>query len=536
LAEAVGGHGQLIVDLIPQVEFIIGKQPPVLDLPSRDAQSRFQLVLRRFLGAFARREHPLALFLDDLQWIDAATLDLLEHLVTHSEVQHLLVVGAYRDNEVSSSHPLTRMLDALRKARARIQEIVLVPLRLDDVDQLVADALHCERDAAHPLAQLVHDKTGGNPFFAIQSLTALADEGLLWFDPVMRAWQWDMNRIHAKGYTDNEVDLMIGKLKRFSATTQEVLEHLACLGDVGEVTTLALVHLKLQAQFLAGDHAEALVSADKAKALLWASAVQIQLLDYFYYDALTVAASYENGSADEQQAWRELLRAHQEQLREWAENNPPTFADKLALVSAEIARIEKRDTDAMHLYEQAIKSAREHGFVQNEALSYEVAARFYLARGLETVAYAYLRNARNCYERWGALSKVKQLDECYPQLHEERNPISPIATIGSSVGQLDVETVVKASQALSSEIVLPKLIEKLLRIAVEHAGAERGLLILLRGDEPQIEAEATTAHGSVEVTVRQAPVTPSDLPQSALHYVIRTRERVVLDDASVGTL
>jgi serine/threonine protein kinase len=178
LAEAVGAHGQLIVDLIPQVEFIIGKQPPVLDLPSRDAQNRFQLVLRRFLGAFARREHPLALFLDDLQWIDAATLDLLEHLVTHSEVQHLLVVGAYRDNEVSSSHPLTRMVDALRKAGARIQEIVLVPLRLDDVDQLVADALHCERDAAHPLAQLVHDKTGGNPFFAIQFLTALADEGL----------------------------------------------------------------------------------------------------------------------------------------------------------------------------------------------------------------------------------------------------------------------------------------------------------------------------------------------------------------------
>jgi PAS domain S-box-containing protein len=294
--------------------------------------------------------------------------------------------------------------------------------------------------------------------------------------------------------------------------------------------------LKLQAQFIAGDYAEALVSADKAKALLWTSAIQIQLLDYFYYAALTVAASYKNGSADEQQAWRELLRAHQEQLREWAENNPPTFADKLALVSAEIARIEKRDTDAMHLYEQAIQSAREHGFVQNEALSYEVAARFYLTRGLETVAYAYLRNARNCYERWGALGKVEQLDECYPQLREERDPISPIATIGSSVGQLDVETVVKASQALSSEIVLPNLIEKLLRIAVEHAGAERGLLILLRGNEPQIEAEATIAHGSVKVTVRQAPVTPSDLPESALHYVIRTRERVILDDASVGTL
>jgi PAS domain S-box-containing protein len=188
------------------------------------------------------------------------------------------------------------------------------------------------------------------------------------------------------------------------------------------------------------------------------------------------------------------------------------------------------------LYEQAIHSARENGFVQNEALAQEVAARFYLARGLETIAHTYLRNARNCYQRWGALGKVKQLDERYPHLHEERDPGSPIATIGTSVGQLDVETVIKASQALSSEIVLPTLIEKLMRIAVEHAGAERSLLILLRDDEPQIEAEATTGHGSVQVAVRQAAVTPSDLPQSMLSYVIRTCERVVLDDASVGNL
>ncbi|MEA3008190.1 MAG: hypothetical protein QOI94_3459, partial [Acidobacteriaceae bacterium] len=165
LADAVGLSGQLIVDLIPEMEFIIGKQPPVPDLPPQDAQNRFRLVFRRFLGAFARPEHPLALFLDDLQWLDAATLDLLEHLATHPEVQHLLVVGAYRDNEVTSAHPLTGMQGAIRKAGAKMQEIVLAPLRVEDVDRLVADALHCERDAAHPLAQLVHDKTCGNPFF-----------------------------------------------------------------------------------------------------------------------------------------------------------------------------------------------------------------------------------------------------------------------------------------------------------------------------------------------------------------------------------
>ncbi len=202
---------------------------------------------------------------------------------------------------------------------------------------------------------------------------------------------------------------------------------------------------------------------------------------------------------------------------------------------AEISRLEGRALDAMHLYEQAIQLARENGFVQNEALAHEVAARFYLTRAFETIGHVYLRNARNCYDRWGALGKLKQLDERYPHLHEERAPTSPTATMGAPVGQLDVETVVKASQALSSEIVLRKLIEKLMRIAVEHAGAERGLLVLFRGDEPQIEAEATTGHGRVEVNVRRAAVTPSDLPQSALHYVIRTRERVVLDDASTSS-
>src|SRR6202044_2079187 len=128
---------------------------------------------------------------------------------------------------------------------------------------------------------------------------------------------------------------------------------------------------------------------------------------------------------------------------------------------------------------------------QNEGLAHELVARYYLARGIETAGYFYLRNARNCYDRWGALGKVKQLDKLYPHLQEDRVPTSTIAAIGTSAKQLDVETVVKASQALSSEIVLPRLIEKLMRIAVEHAGAERGLLILL-GGEPQIEAAATT--------------------------------------------
>jgi PAS domain S-box-containing protein len=993
LREALGPNGQLIVNLVPELELVIGKQPPVAELPPQDAKNRFQLVFRRFLAVFARPEHPLALFLDDLQWLDAATLDLLEHLVTHSEVRHLLLVGAYRDNEISPSHPLLRTLQAIRKAGARVRDIVLAPLELDDVGRLIADALHCEPVRARPLAELVQEKTDGNPFFAIQFFIALADEGLLAFDPGASAWQWNIDRIRAKSYTDNVVDLMAGKLRRFSSTTQQALKQLACLGNVAPIATLALVHgtteqamhaalweavhaglvfredsaykflhdriqqatytlipdehrtevhlrigrallasmtadelaehlfdvanqfnrgatrltdrdekaqvaaielragrkakasaayasagayfsagmalldetdwgshyeltfsmwleraecellsgnvetaeqlivellprgaskvdqaavyhlkvllhtvrseraqavataltclrlfgidipahpaweqvqaeyetvwqtlngrpieslidlplmtdpelqaamqvlsvltppayftdfplyclqvcrmvnvsiqhgtsgpsahafgflgivlglvfhryrdahrfaklacdlvdkhgfiayqakacvsmgiaalwtqpiataidfnrlafrsatetgdltsacysmfrsvsilllrndpldvvwreseeslnfvrkagfrdmadaivseqrfiatmqgrtatfstfsdaqfdeaafeaqltgdrmrlvicwywiVKLKTRFLSGDHAEALAAAEKAKALLWSSAAQIQLLDYFYYTALTVSALYENASADEQSGWRDLMVAHLEQLREWADSYPPTFADKHALVAAEIARLEGRDADAMRLYEQAIQSAREHGFVQNEAVAHELAAGFYLARGSTTAARAHVKDARSCFARWGALGKVQQLDQRYPRPREKTAPSPPTAMIGAPAEQLDVGTVVKASQAVSGEIELGKLIKSLLRIALEHAGAERGLLILFAGDEPGIAAEATTGRGQVEVTLRQTAVS-AELPETVLHYVIRTRQSVILDDA-----
>ena len=998
LSEELGKNGQLIVNLVPELELVIGKQPPVPDLPPQDAKNRFQMVFRRFLGVFARKEHPLALFLDDLQWLDKATLDLLEHLLTHSEVRHLLLVGAYRDNEVGPLHPLLRTLEAIRKAGARVHEIVLAPLGLDDVGRLVADALHCKPEHARPLAELVQEKTGGNPFFAIQFFTALAEEGLLAFDPVAPAWQWDMDRIRAKSYTDNVVDLMAGKLKRFPATTLEALKQLACLGNFTEIATLSLVHgetaeamhaalweavhaglvfrqdsvykflhdriqqaayslipeehraevhlhigrvlassivtdklaahlfdvanqfnrgaallvdrdekaqvatidlragrkakasaayasacvyfaagmalldetdwgsqyelmfslwleraecefltghldlaeeliaellqrgasnvdqaaahnlkvqlhvvkggnpqavdsalaclrlfgidfpahptweqvqaeyeavwrnlegrpiedlidlplmtdpelqaamhvlsalmqpayftdfhlfcllvcrmvnvslehgangasahgcarlggilgavfhryregyrfgklacdlvekhgfiayeanvrismgmtavwsqpiasmidfmraafraasetgdltcacysmdlivtglllrndpldavwheseksldfvrkarygdvadvivsqqrfiatmqgrtatfstfsdgqfeeaafeaqltgnraatmvcfywiLKLKARFLAGDYAEALAAADKAKALLWASADHIHLLDYFYYTALTVAALYEKASADEQNRWCELLRAHREQLREWAENYPPTFGDKHAVMSAELARLEGRDLDAMRLYEEAIRAARENGFVQNEGLANELAAQFYRKRGIEKVAHSCLQDARYCYLRWGALGKVKQLDERYPGLAEQAS-VRPATTIGTPAEQLDLETVLKASHAVAGEIVLEKLIDTLMVIAIEHAGAERGLLILPHGEEYRTEAEARTGPFKVEVQLQPALVTPAKLPESLVRYVVRTLEKVILDDASAQNL
>jgi predicted ATPase len=242
LREALSPNGLLIVDLVPELKLIIGEQPPVPDLEPQDAQRRFQLVFRRFISVFARPEHPLALFLDDLQWLDAATLDLLEDLLTRSDLQHLMLIGAYRDNEVDATHPLVRKLEAVKNAGARIEEITLAPLASEHLAQLIADALRCEPERAAPLAQLVHEKSGGNPFFALQFMSALAEEGLLTFDHGAARWSWDLNRIHAKGYTDNVVDLMVGKLTRLPVETQAALQQLACLGNIAEVTILSIVH------------------------------------------------------------------------------------------------------------------------------------------------------------------------------------------------------------------------------------------------------------------------------------------------------
>ena len=178
---ALGPNGRLMTDLIPELTLVIGEQPPVPELEAQQAQRRFQLVFRRFLSVFTKAEHPLALFLDDLQWLDAATLDLLEDLLTQADVRRLLLVGAYRDNEVDAAHPLMRKLTAIRSSGAKVSEIKLGPLNPGHVGQLIADALGCATTSAAPLSELVHAKTSGNPFFVLQFLYALTDEGFLAF-------------------------------------------------------------------------------------------------------------------------------------------------------------------------------------------------------------------------------------------------------------------------------------------------------------------------------------------------------------------
>ena len=997
LSEALGPNGQLMVDLVPELRLIIGEQLSVPALPPQDAQRRFQRVFRRFIGVFARPEHPLALFLDDLQWLDAATLDVLEDLLTQPDVQHLMLIGAYRDNEVSSAHPLVRKLEVIRQAGAKVREIILAPLTCQDLGRLVADSLHCEPERATPLARLVHDKTAGNPFFAVQFISALAEESLLRFDHASRSWTWDVSRIGSKGFTDNVVDLMLGKLNRLPVETQQALKALACLGNSAEIATLAVVqgmseeevhsdlwealrlefivrsegsykfvhdrvqeaaysliseelraeahlqigraltahtpaerreesifeivnqlnrgavlissqdereqlaelnlmagkrasastaysaalkyfvagaavlpsdcwvrrhelafglelyraecefltgelaaaderltilspraantieranieclridlyttldqtdravsacleylwhlgvewspHLKdedvlreyerirarigtrpieeliglplmsdpeslatldvlvkvfpsalvtnenlfsmavfravnlslerghgdgscvayvyfgkiagprfgdyeagfrlgqlgyelvekrglkrfqartylwfaqfvvpwtkhvqasrslirrafetatmtgdltvamytfdnlntnlltagdslvetqrqaerglevaekarfghmldiiktqlglirtlrgltyqfgsfddgeisetsleehfvtnpaaaltecwywvrkLQARFFAGDYSSALDAAARAQRLLWTSAAMFETAEYHLYGALTRAALCGPAMPDNREEHLRALGEHQKLLALWAKNCPENFANRAALVDAEIARIEGRALDAMDLYEQAIRSARANGFVHNEALANELAARFYATRGFEKTANAYLRDARYRYLRWGADGKVRQLDELYPQLRVEEPLSGPAGTIGAPVESLDLATVLKVSQAVSGEIVLEKLIDTLLRTAIEHAGAGRGLLILRRDVERWIEAEATTSGDKITVRLRGAVASDAAVPESIIHYVTRTLESVILDDAS----
>jgi predicted ATPase len=248
LLEALGPNGRLMIDLVPELKFIVGDQPSVPELEPQQAQARFQLVFRRFIGVFARPEHPLALFLDDLQWRDAATLDLLEDLLIRPDLQHLMLIGAYRDNEVTAVHPLMRKIDAIKSAGGKVAEIKLPTLAREDLGQLIGDALRYELEAAAPLARLVHEKTGGNPFFAIQFISALAEEKLLIFDHGEGRWVWDIDRINAKGYTDNVVDLMVGKLIRLPAETQKALQQLACIGNVAEINLFAIVLRKKDEQ------------------------------------------------------------------------------------------------------------------------------------------------------------------------------------------------------------------------------------------------------------------------------------------------
>ena len=263
---AVGENGQVIVEVIPELERIIGKQQPVSELSGSAAENRFNLLFQKFISVFATQEHPLVIFLDDLQWSDSASLKLLQVLMSEKDSQNLLVIGAYRDNEVSPAHPFMLAVAEMEKSQVTVNTITLEPLSQVDINDLIADTLSCERILAQPLTELVYQKTKGNPFFATQFLRALQEDGLIVFNPipltkagqrrvtspliqgrqrgVTGGWQCDIAKVKALTITDDVVEFMAVQLQKLPRETQEVLKLAACIGAQFDLNTLAVVSEK----------------------------------------------------------------------------------------------------------------------------------------------------------------------------------------------------------------------------------------------------------------------------------------------------
>ncbi|MGH7536907.1 MAG: ATP-binding protein, partial [Gemmatimonadales bacterium] len=239
--QALGASGQVLVEVIPSLARLIGPQPPVPPMGPTEAQNRFNRLFQQFLGVFARPEHPLVLFLDDLQWADAATLTLLPLFLANPDLSGLLVIGAYRDNEVSPTHPLTATIEQVAARGSALTRITLPPLEAQHLAALLGDAIGDEPQVIGPLSAVVQEKTGGNPFFAIQFLGSLHQDGQVAYDRATRAWRADLAAIRGLRMTENVVDLMAARILRLGQPTRRVLRLAACVGNRFDLATLATV-------------------------------------------------------------------------------------------------------------------------------------------------------------------------------------------------------------------------------------------------------------------------------------------------------
>ncbi|PSB18493.1 ATPase [Phormidesmis priestleyi ULC007] len=241
LTAVLGANAQVMIEVIPELEQIIGSQLPIVPLAPTEAQNRFNRVFQNFIRVFCQPEHPLVMVLDDLQWADSATLKLIKVVLTDEQTRHLLLIGAYRDNEVNSAHPFMILLEELQQCSIFPHQITLAPLTSEQVTHLIAETLHSHVTAIQPLADLVMRKTEGNPFFVNEFLKTLYQERLLRFDFNQKDWQWNIADIEAIDITDNVVELMIGKLKKLPSTTQQVLQFAACIGNCFDLKTLSTI-------------------------------------------------------------------------------------------------------------------------------------------------------------------------------------------------------------------------------------------------------------------------------------------------------
>ncbi|HEY9853879.1 MAG TPA: AAA family ATPase [Leptolyngbyaceae cyanobacterium] len=242
ILSAVGDNGQVLVEVIPELQQVIGPQPPVPELSGSAAQNRFNLLFQKFITIFTTAKHPLVIFLDDLQWADSASLNLLKLLLTERDRGYLFIIGAYRDNEVFPTHPLMLMLDEVKKAQTQIHTLTLEPLSPRDVNQLTADTLGCAVELAQPLSELLYQKTKGNPFFLTQFLKALHEDGYICFDSHTGHWQCDLTTVKLLTLTDDVVEFMALQLQKLPPATQTALKQAACIGAQFDLATLAIVN------------------------------------------------------------------------------------------------------------------------------------------------------------------------------------------------------------------------------------------------------------------------------------------------------
>ncbi|KTD20796.1 regulatory protein (GGDEF domain) [Legionella lansingensis] len=242
LIHSLGNVGQVVIDVIPEVELIIGEQPPVPELNPTDAQIRFNLVFQNFVRVFAQANHPLVLFLDDLQWSDNSSLNFIENLSQDRETNYLLIIGAYRDNEIDNYHPLQFTINNLRKLNIAFNILTLQPLQLTDLKQLLADTLSGPPEKIHNLAQCIFDKTHGNPFFINEFIKIIHQEKILTFSYEYDAWEWDLTKIQQQSATDNVIDLLTTKIHILPSRTQEILKLASCIGHQFDFKTLLIVN------------------------------------------------------------------------------------------------------------------------------------------------------------------------------------------------------------------------------------------------------------------------------------------------------
>jgi predicted ATPase/GAF domain-containing protein len=238
---AVGENGQVLIEVIPELEQIIGQQPDAPELSGSAAQNRFNLLFQNFIAIFTTPEHPLVVFLDDLQWADSASLNLIKLLLADAQQPHFFIIGAYRDNEVFPAHPLMLTLKDIKQHQVQMHTLNLQPLAAGHIHQLVADTLHCSTTLTMPLADLVYQKTQGNPFFTTQFLQGLYEDGCIIFDATGGYWQYDLVQVKQLALTDDVVEFMVQRLRKLLQGTQNVLKLAACTGNRFDLATLAVV-------------------------------------------------------------------------------------------------------------------------------------------------------------------------------------------------------------------------------------------------------------------------------------------------------